>query len=97
MAGKTGTAQVVGIAQNEEYDEERGRAAPSGPRTLSSAFAPALRPRIAVAVVVENGGSGSTSAAPIARQVMDYYLAPESGPRDDRLMAEAGVRHSAFN
>lgn len=96
IAGKTGTAQVIGIAQDEEYDEDE--VAPHlRDHGLFLAFAPVLRPRIAVAVVVENGGSGSTSAAPIARQVMDYYLAPESEPRDDRLMAEAGLRHSAFN
>jgi len=73
MAGKSGTAQVFSIAQEEEYDEElvdlllRDHA-------LFVAFAPVDNPRIAVAVVVENGSSGSRVAAPIARQIMDEYL-----------------------
>ena len=73
FAGKTGTAQVIGIAQNEEYDEdaidERFR-----DHSLFIAFAPVENPRIAVAVVVENGGSGSRTAAPLAKRVLDYYL-----------------------
>ncbi len=73
MAGKSGTAQVVSIAQDEEYDdaelEERQR-----DHALFIAFAPLDRPRIAVALIVENGESGSGVAAPIARAVMDAYL-----------------------
>jgi len=75
-AGKTGTAQVVGIAQNEKYNEnkidERHR-----DHALFIAFAPAdpgAKPRIALALLVENGGWGAMAAAPIARQVFDYYL-----------------------
>lgn len=73
MAGKSGTAQVFSVAQDEEYDEElidellRDHA-------LFVAFAPLQDPRIAVAVIVENGSSGSRVAAPIARQIMDEYL-----------------------
>jgi len=73
IAGKTGTAQVVGIAQDAEYDaealEERHR-----DHALFIAFAPVDDPKIAVAVVVENGGGGSSTAAPIAREVMDAWL-----------------------
>jgi penicillin-binding protein 2 len=73
MAGKSGTAQVVSIAQDEEYDEteleERQR-----DHALFIAFAPFDEPRIAVALIVENGESGSGVAAPIARAVMDAYL-----------------------
>ena len=73
MAGKSGTAQVVSIAQDEEYDdaelEERQR-----DHALFIAFAPLDEPRIAVALIVENGESGSGVAAPIARAVMDAYL-----------------------
>jgi len=72
-AGKTGTAQVIGIKQNEKYDEskvdERLR-----DHSLFIAFAPLQSPKIALAVVVENGGFGSRTAAPIARTVLDYYL-----------------------
>ena len=73
MAGKSGTAQVVSIAQDEEYDEdeieERQR-----DHALFISFAPFENPRIAVAVIVENGSSGSGVAAPIAKAVMDEYL-----------------------
>jgi len=73
MAGKSGTSQVFSLSQDEEYDEEiideRLR-----DHALFVAFAPVDNPRIAVAVVVENGSSGSRIAAPIARQIMDEYL-----------------------
>jgi len=73
MAGKSGTAQVFSIAQEEEYDEEeideRLR-----DHALFISFAPFDNPRIAVAVIVENGSSGSRVAAPIARAIMDEYL-----------------------
>jgi len=73
IAGKTGTAQVIGIKQNEKYIEsqvdERNR-----DHAWFIAFAPADKPRIALAVLVENGGHGGVTAAPIARKVFDYYL-----------------------
>ncbi|MDR2875705.1 MAG: penicillin-binding protein 2 [Methylobacillus sp.] len=73
IAAKTGTAQVVGIRQNERYNaaalSERNR-----DHALFIAYAPADAPRIALAVIVENGGHGGSAAGPIARQVMDYYL-----------------------
>ena len=73
MAGKSGTAQVFTVAQDEKYDaekiEERLR-----DHALFIAFAPIEDPRIAVAVVVENGASGSRIAAPIARALMDRHL-----------------------
>ncbi|MGI9234164.1 MAG: penicillin-binding protein 2, partial [Woeseiaceae bacterium] len=73
MAGKSGTAQVISIAQDEEYDEEelleRQR-----DHALFISFAPLDDPRIAVAVVVENGSSGSGVAAPVAKAIMDAYL-----------------------
>jgi penicillin-binding protein 2 len=73
MAGKSGTAQVFSIAQEDEYNEDeidillRDHA-------LFVSFAPLDNPRIAVAVIVENGSSGSRVAAPIARAIMDEYL-----------------------
>ena len=76
MAGKSGSAQVVEIAQGEEYDEEaldeRQRK-----HAWFIAFAPADDPRIAVSVLVENGGGGSEFAAPVAREVIDAYLLPQ--------------------
>jgi penicillin-binding protein 2 len=73
MAGKSGTAQVVSIAQDEEYDEEEV-AERLRDHALFISFAPFENPRIAVAVIVENGSSGSGVAAPIAKAVMDKYL-----------------------
>ncbi len=73
IAGKTGTAQVFGIGQEEEYEEEKVEKKLRD-HALFVAFAPVDNPRIAVAVLVENGGSGSKAAAPIARKVMDHYF-----------------------
>jgi penicillin-binding protein 2 len=73
IAGKTGTAQVIGIKQNEKYDERRVQERHRD-HALFVAYAPADAPTIAVAVLVENGGHGSSSAAPVARKVMDFYL-----------------------
>lgn len=73
IAGKTGTAQVVAMKQGEKYDvkkvDERLR-----DHAWFIAYAPADKPRIAMAVLVENGGHGGGTAAPIARKVLDYYL-----------------------
>jgi penicillin-binding protein 2 len=73
IAGKTGTAQVFTVKQDEEYDEEEVDERLRD-HALFIAFAPVDNPRIAVAVIVENGGHGGSTAAPIARKVMDYYL-----------------------
>jgi len=73
MAGKTGTAQVVGIKQNARYDEKRIQMRHRD-HALFVAFAPAEAPTIALAVLVENGGHGGSTAAPIARTVFDYFL-----------------------
>ena len=71
--GKTGTAQVIGIKQNEKYDESKV-AERLRDHSLFIAFAPLENPKIALSVVVENGGFGARAAAPIARTVLDYYL-----------------------
>lgn len=71
--GKTGTAQAVGVRQNEKYNasklEEHRR-----DHSLYTAFAPLDNPTIALAVIVENAGFGAAAAAPIARRVIDYEL-----------------------
>lgn len=78
MAGKSGTVQVVAIKQGERYDrdkvQERHR-----DHALFVAYAPAEKPAIAVAVLVENGESGSGVAAPVAKQVLDGWLLNEEG------------------
>ena len=73
MAGKSGTAQVFSVAQEEEYDEEEIEERLRD-HALFVSFAPVEDPQIAVAVIVENGSSGSRVAAPIARRIMDEYL-----------------------
>ena len=84
MAGKSGTVQVFSVAQDEEYNEEeideRLR-----DHALFISFAPFEEPQIAVAVIVENGSSGSRIAAPIARAVMDEYLGVNAGVDGDAL------------
>jgi penicillin-binding protein 2 len=73
MAGKTGTAQVIAIKQDARYDASR-IAKKYHDHALFIAFAPVDNPKIALALIVENGGSGSRTAAPIARKVIDYYF-----------------------
>ena len=73
MAGKSGTVQVFSIAQEETYEEEEV-AEHLRDHALFISFAPVDDPKIAIAVVVENGSSGSRTAAPIARAIMDRYL-----------------------
>lgn len=73
FAGKTGTSQVIGIKQGEKYNvkevNERHR-----DHAWFIAFAPADKPRIALAVLAENAGHGGAIAAPIARKILDFYL-----------------------
>ncbi len=76
MAGKTGTAQVIGIKQGERYDADAIEAKYRD-HGLFIGFAPVNSPKIALAVVVENGGGGSSAAAPVARQLFDAYLLGE--------------------
>lgn len=79
IAGKTGTAQVKSIAQTERYDASKISEFHRD-HALFISFAPAENPKIAVAVIIENGGHGSRVAAPVARTIMDYYLVSEKVP-----------------
>jgi penicillin-binding protein 2 len=92
-AGKTGTAQVVALKKDERYSEAT-TAEHLRDHALFIAFAPFDKPTIALAVLVENAGFGARAAAPVARQVLDYYLlgkdikkpaerAPAIAPDDD--------------
>jgi penicillin-binding protein 2 len=78
IAGKTGTAQVFTVAQNAKY-VEKNVAERLRDHSWFVAFAPVEAPRIALVALVENGGFGSTAAAPIARKVIDAYLLPRAG------------------
>ncbi|MHB1187393.1 penicillin-binding protein 2 [Thiobacillus sp.] len=85
IAGKTGTAQVVGIKQGARYEASR-LSRQYRDHALFIAYAPAENPTIVVAVMVENGGHGGSTAAPIARAVFDYYL---TGKRPGDMKLEA--------
>ncbi len=71
--GKTGTAQVFTVKSNEKYNASR-LAERLHDHAWYTAFAPADHPRIAIAVIVENGGKGAEAAAPIVKKALDYYL-----------------------
>ncbi|MDB9977398.1 penicillin-binding protein 2 [Porticoccaceae bacterium] len=73
IAGKTGTAQVISINASDEYDRSK-ISERQWDHALFVAFAPAEDPKIAVALIVENGEHGSSAAAPIARTVIDTYI-----------------------
>lgn len=81
MAGKTGTAQVFSLGEDEEYDEEQIKERLRD-HALFVGFAPSDNPKIAVAVIVENGGGGSSTAAPVARALFDAWL--EELPAEDQ-------------
>jgi penicillin-binding protein 2 len=88
-AGKTGTAQVAGIKQNEKYNAAR-TAERLRDHALYMAFAPADNPKIALAMVVENAGFGGVTAAPIARRVFDYWLSGQYPSEEDIAAVQKG-------
>lgn len=73
VAGKTGTAQVISVAQDENFKTKKLRKRQQD-HALFIAFAPAKNPKIALALLVENGGFGASAAAPIARTALEYWL-----------------------
>jgi len=89
IAGKTGTAQVVGMKAGEKYDEKRVKER-FRDHALFIAYAPADDPKLAIAVLVENGSHGSSTAAPIARTVFDYHLLGKRPASKPKLDVEAG-------
>ena len=90
IAGKTGTAQVTAIKQNEEYEVENV-ALRHRDHSLFIAFAPVDDPQIAISVIVENGGGGSAVAAPLARKMMDAYLLPATQETGTTAVTNAPV------
>ncbi len=89
-AGKTGTAQAVGLKAGERYSDvkadERKR-----DHSLYVGFAPMGQPTVALAVIVENAGWGSAAAAPIARRVFDYLLAGQYPSAEDMAAVTKGM------
>nr|WP_221275871.1 penicillin-binding protein 2 [Marinobacter oulmenensis] len=90
MAGKTGTAQVFSLEQDEEYDAEEVRERLRD-HALFVGFAPTDKPEIAVAVIVENGGGGSGVAAPVARELFDAWLKEFPAQEEEARAAQAGT------
>ncbi|MBS0308512.1 MAG: penicillin-binding protein 2, partial [Proteobacteria bacterium] len=89
-AGKTGTAQAIGLKANEKYNAAK-MAEFHRDHSLYIAYAPVDKPRIALAVIVENAGFGAAAAAPIARRAMDYYLL---GKRPNEADKQADIKAS---
>ena len=87
--GKTGTAQAVGIRQNEKYNAAK-LAEHQRDHSWYIAFAPVDAPTIALAVIVENAGFGSEAAAPIARRVFDYWLLGLWPSEEDIALTQQG-------
>ena len=87
--GKTGTSQTVGLRRGEKYNA-RAMAERHRDNSLYVAFAPAEKPRIALALIVENAGFGAKYAAPIARKALDYYLLGKRPHGKDAETAPAG-------
>jgi penicillin-binding protein 2 len=89
--GKTGTAQVYSVGQNEKYNAKTV-AESLRDHAWFVAFAPAEQPRIAIAVLVENVGFGGENAAPVARQVLDAYLLGDDGKLKPEFEPSAAAR-----
>ena len=94
FAGKTGTAQVFGVKQDEEARDNEELAFELRDHALFIAFAPIDKPKIAVAVIVEHGGGGSSVAAPVARIVLDKYLLGESVGQQYNQIQASQIGHN---
>ena len=90
MAGKTGSAQVVGYAQGIKYDVSKVHVRQRD-HALFIAFAPLHDPQIAVGIIVENGEHGGSTAAPIVRKVFDAWLLDDNGQLKNPPPADAAV------
>lgn len=84
-AGKTGTSQVIGIKKGEKYNANR-IAAHFRDHALYTAFAPVDKPKIAIAMIVENGGFGAAAAAPIAKLALDYFLLGKRPGKQEKVL-----------
>ncbi|MBE2895216.1 penicillin-binding protein 2 [Spirabiliibacterium falconis] len=89
-AGKSGTAQVFGLKENQKYDA-KSLAKHLHDHAWFIAFAPYNDPKIALSIFLENAGGGSSNAAPLARQIMDYYLLKMGHIKDDAKTQSAVI------
>ncbi|MBU2054177.1 MAG: penicillin-binding protein 2, partial [Proteobacteria bacterium] len=92
VAGKTGTAQVVGLPQDEKGRKTKRVSAAFRDHALFACFAPYANPEIAVAVILENAGHGGTAAAPVARKVIDAYFAGKKTDQPPAKFVKVGSR-----
>jgi penicillin-binding protein 2 len=90
IAGKTGTAQVVSMKQNETYNANK-LSKDKHDHALFVAFAPTDDPQIAISVIVEHGGHGGSTAAPIARRIMDAYLLKDNSETEQQVSDEETI------
>jgi len=96
MAAKTGTAQVISIKATDEYDRSK-ISERQWDHALFVAFAPAEDPKIAIALIVENGEHGSSAAAPIARSVMDAYIKSTTMKNEPQGLATTNASYLKFS
>ncbi len=96
FAGKTGTAQVFGIAQNKTYNAAKLKKKLHD-HSLFVAFAPVKNPRIALVVIAENAGGGSKVAAPMARKLLDTYLLTDKQKEEIKQKKEAKAKAQTTN
>ena len=94
VAGKTGTAQVVGLPQEAKARKAKRVTANFRDHALFACFAPYGNPEIAVAVIMEHAGHGGSAAAPVARKIIDAYFAQKktTQPRPQELAARSGEK-----
>ncbi|MGE5615614.1 MAG: penicillin-binding protein 2 [Bacillota bacterium] len=92
IAAKTGTAQVIGMKQGEKYDAKQVKEQ-FRDHALFIAYAPADNPKLAMAILVENGGHGGDTAAPIAREIFDYYILGKVPASHEKLGGDEGEEH----
>ena len=89
VAGKTGTAQVVAMKAGEKYDEKKVKERHRD-HALFIAYAPADAPKVALAILVENGGHGGSTAGPIAREVFDFAILGKRPEKKQKLGDDEG-------
>ena len=89
--GKTGTAQAAAMSKSVKYEASK-IAERLRDHSLYIAFAPADKPRIALAIIVENAGFGAAAAAPIARQAIDYYLLGKRPVEPEPVLAKGAAK-----
>ena len=95
VAGKTGTAQVVGLPQNAKERSMKVMTAETNDHALFVCFAPSENPEIVIAVILENAGHGGSTAAPVARKLVDVYFSQKNNLQARKPPQGAPAAHEA--